>query len=339
MYKISVIIPVYNAKNHIKTCFDSLFKQSDTNFQIICVNDGSTDNSLNILNEYAKNDCRIKVVSQKNEGPGSARNEGLKYARGEYILFLDIDDYLELDCIEKLYNIANKKDLDILFYNFIYENKAGTVQKLYDFTPYKDESKKQLIKYMVMGKLPYGQFHLIKTRIIKDNDCRFSTSRRNNEELPFKLKALSCSYNIGFTKYAPYHYIKQKKSASRVFDLNRRKPIDLLIAEIYPILEKELNSKEEIDILLNTMKTSSLLTFCYKYCANTKTSFIKKYKFISTTIKEQLIETEIIKKVDNKLFSYKVKFLYSLIKCKLYSLFIILSRVYYVYDKIRISKT
>ncbi|WP_042683486.1 glycosyltransferase family 2 protein [Anaerosalibacter massiliensis] len=337
MYRISIVIPVYNGEKYINTCFRSLFNQSDKNFQVICVDDGSTDNSLNILREYEKGNSRIKVISQENSGAGVARNKGLEHVQGEYTLFLDIDDYLELECVEKLYYTVKKDNLDFLFYNFIYENKSGHKLKSYNFNLYKNMPKHKLIKYMIMGRLPYGQFHLIKSKVIRDNNCRFSTNVKNNEELLFKLKALSNSDKIGFTEYAPYHYIKYPISLSKTFDTGGYKNIDLLANDIYPIIKKELSSKKEVDILINTLKTSSLLSFCYRYCISTQTSFISKYKFISKIIKNKLIKTSIIKEVDKDLFTYKVKFLYFLIDFRLYGVFVILSDLYSKFDNIRIS--
>lgn len=91
---ISVIVPVYNAEKYLKTCLDSLISQTYTNFEVLCVDDGSTDHSLDILRFYEKKDNRIKVFIQENAGPAAARNKALQYASGNYISFVDADDYL-----------------------------------------------------------------------------------------------------------------------------------------------------------------------------------------------------------------------------------------------------
>ena len=113
MVDISVIIPVYNLEKYISECLDSLLNQTFKDFEIICVNDGSKDSSLAILEEYAKADARIKVMSQDNGGAGSARNSGLKLAKGKYIQFLDGDDYFEFNMLEVLYNLAERYNADI----------------------------------------------------------------------------------------------------------------------------------------------------------------------------------------------------------------------------------
>lgn len=116
---ISVIIPVYNVENYLRQCLDSILNQTYTDFEVICVNDGSTDNSLNILNEYAQKDSRIKVISQKNKGPSKARNVGLKHANSEYICFIDSDDKIEPDFFEKLYAVKDMSDLITVKINYL----------------------------------------------------------------------------------------------------------------------------------------------------------------------------------------------------------------------------
>lgn len=104
MIKISVIIPVYNVENYLEECLDSVLNQTLREIEIICIDDGSTDNSLNILKNYEKRDKRIIILKQKNLGAGAARNTGLKVARGKYISFLDADDFFELTMLKKVFD-------------------------------------------------------------------------------------------------------------------------------------------------------------------------------------------------------------------------------------------
>ena len=114
MTKVSVIIPVYNTEKYLRECLESVISQTFTDIEIICVNDGSTDSSLAILEEYASNDKRIKVLKQKNKGAGSARNFGLKYATGEFLSFLDSDDFFENNFIEQMYSKAKETNADLV---------------------------------------------------------------------------------------------------------------------------------------------------------------------------------------------------------------------------------
>ena len=99
--KVSVIIPVYNSSEYIRHCLDSLLSQTLEDIEILCVDDGSTDDSLSILEEYSRKDERVRVLTQENAGAGAARNHGLREARGKYLSFLDSDDYFEPDMLEK----------------------------------------------------------------------------------------------------------------------------------------------------------------------------------------------------------------------------------------------
>ena len=114
--KVSVIIPIYNVQNYLITCIESIVNQTLKEIEIICVNDGSTDDSLFILKEYSKKDNRIMIINQRNRGLSEARNTGIKYSKGEFIYFLDSDDYLEKNALFELYNYAKKFNLDIIYF-------------------------------------------------------------------------------------------------------------------------------------------------------------------------------------------------------------------------------
>lgn len=116
MVKISIIVPVYNTEPYLGQCLDSIINQTLEDIEIICVNDGSTDNSLSVLEEYASKDNRIRIINQENKGQGFARNNGLKNVNGEYVLFVDSDDWIEINTCEVLYKKANELDLDMLFF-------------------------------------------------------------------------------------------------------------------------------------------------------------------------------------------------------------------------------
>jgi len=124
MPKVSVIIPVYNVEKYLRECLDSVINQTLKDIEIICINDGSTDNSLQILKEYEKKDSRIKIINKENGGYGKAMNIGLDNATGEYIGIVEPDDYIKLDMYEVLYNKAVENDVDLIkadFYRFVYD--------------------------------------------------------------------------------------------------------------------------------------------------------------------------------------------------------------------------
>lgn len=114
--KISIIVPVYNVQQYLHQCVDSLLEQDIKNYEIILIDDGSTDLSSEIVDEYANKDKKIKSIHKMNGGLGSARNAGIKVSKGKYILFVDSDDYLEKNCLSKMLGVAEQNDLDILLF-------------------------------------------------------------------------------------------------------------------------------------------------------------------------------------------------------------------------------
>lgn len=138
MVKISVIIPVYNVEDYLKECLDSICNQSFEDIEIICVDDGSTDSSLNILKDYESGDNRINIISQENQGAGAARNVGLTYSQGDYVYFADGDDYLELTALEKLYELSIAKNADFIIFkiNNFFEETGEVMDDDYYNMPY-----------------------------------------------------------------------------------------------------------------------------------------------------------------------------------------------------------
>ena len=131
MVKVSVIMPVYNASDYLEDSINGILNQSLKDLELICVDDGSKDNSLEILNDFAAKDSRVKVYHQENRGGGAARNVALSYATGEYLYCMDADDELDLNALKELYKIATKKDLDfIMFRATNYDVDTGVSQKI-----------------------------------------------------------------------------------------------------------------------------------------------------------------------------------------------------------------
>lgn len=129
--KVSIIIPVYNVEDYLQECLDSICGQTLRDIEIICINDGSTDDSLRILEEFAAEDKRIIIVSQRNKGLSGARNTGVLFATGEYIYFIDSDDYIDKTALEYLYKEAKKDALDILYFDGISFSESQNLKTKY----------------------------------------------------------------------------------------------------------------------------------------------------------------------------------------------------------------
>ena len=149
---ISIIIPVYNAEQYLDMCLTSVCNQTYTNLEIIVVNDGSSDCSLDIIKKYAKQDSRIIVLNQKNQGVSYARNSGLEIATGEYIIFLDSDDWITNDCCEAAFREAESSKADVVFWSYIreYEKKSKTTLLFDDAAiHWNSQNIKKLYKRMI----------------------------------------------------------------------------------------------------------------------------------------------------------------------------------------------
>lgn len=154
MTKISVIVPIYNVEKYLEQCLESIINQTLKDIEIICINDGSTDNSLNILNKYATKDKRIKIINQENKGLGATRNVGIKLAKGEYISFIDSDDFLELTTYEETYKISKENNLDFLMFRLInYDDEKDEyyTSNYYDMSKIANTVGDEIFNYKDLG--------------------------------------------------------------------------------------------------------------------------------------------------------------------------------------------
>lgn len=139
--KVSILVPIFNVEKYLKQCLDSLVSQSLKDIEIICINDGSTDSSPEIIQSYAKDDPRFVVINKTNSGYGDSMNKGLEKARGEYIGIVESDDWVDLDMFENLYNIAEKNNVDVVKSNFYFYSGLGNTSKKFQLVNYVDSEK------------------------------------------------------------------------------------------------------------------------------------------------------------------------------------------------------
>lgn len=187
MRKISVIIPCFNAELYIRQCVDSVLNQTMNDIEIICVDDGSTDNTVSILNEYAQRDCRVKVLCQKNEFAGIARNKGMEIATGEYLAFLDADDYYACDGLEKAYLVASANEVDVLkLSSYLHDNKTGEITTNAHYSHERFAPKNEIVKFAdapekLSSLADVAWNGLYKRSFIEDNNIKFNNLRCVND--------------------------------------------------------------------------------------------------------------------------------------------------------------
>ncbi|MFV0255156.1 MAG: glycosyltransferase family 2 protein [Erysipelotrichaceae bacterium] len=198
--KISVIVPVYNAQKYIARCVSSLLAQSYRSFEIIFVNDGSSDNSEELLKSYHSDDISITIINQENGGQASARNQGIKQAKGEFLCFVDIDDYVHSDLLLKLITQLEKENADLVWCDafIVKDNKViGTLDT--NITHHNDCKK----DYILHNASPWRK--LIRASIIKDHDLLFPNIRFY-EDLAVVPAYSSYSNKISYLDEPLYYY-------------------------------------------------------------------------------------------------------------------------------------
>ena len=210
---ISIIVPVYNTEKYLSACIDSILKQSFKNFELILVNDGSTDNSKIICDEYAKTDSRIRVVNTENQGVSAARNTGITCSRGEYICFVDSDDTLDKDYLCILSSqIIQSNDLVLCGY---YVEKDSTVENEIIFSNNKyDVIDKNQIFFIVEKYLFSAPWcKIFKSSIIKGNNIKFCEDMSLGEDLVFNFDYLNYVNKIFIINKCLYHYSTDNASS------------------------------------------------------------------------------------------------------------------------------
>lgn len=226
---ISVIVPVYNAENYLKECLDSIIKQTYQNLEIILVDDGSLDKSGEICDEYAVVDNRIKVIHRENAGVSVARNTGIDRATGEFIAFVDSDDYLTETMFQKLYEKIGDNDISICRFAYEYRDKTVYYQEdnLFPFTekPYyfeyimADKYNKSYPDRIICDKI-FGSVcrTLFKRKIIVNNNIRFTKGMKIAEDRLFLIEYCSYCNKAGLVDEYLYHYRADvENSATSVF--------------------------------------------------------------------------------------------------------------------------
>lgn len=252
---ISVIVPVYNVEKYITQCVDSLLSQTYKDFEIILVDDGSTDSSGKICDDYAKNNLNIQVIHKINQGLGLARNTGLQYASGEYVTFVDSDDYVSPTLLENLYQGIQEKDVNVClggykkindFGDILYEEKYNT--KIYNQISYTNEA---FIK--MLGSLPNKHDSirmsvwnaLYDMSIIKKNNIIFPSERELiSEDLIFDFYYYQYVKKCKLLNNSDYYYRTNPNSLTMSYRKDRFKKTMVFYQHLNKLMENSSFSNE-----------------------------------------------------------------------------------------------
>lgn len=305
MAKISVVVPVYNVEKYLKECIDSIINQTLEDIEIICVNDGSTDSSLEILNDYAKKDSRIIVINKSNSGYGHTMNMGLNAATGEYVGIIESDDFADKNMFEDLYKLAKEYDADIVkgdWYNYWSKNKfARKNNRISSAKALKLTNSKQDKSLLRINPSVWSAIY--KKEFLNKYNIRFlETPGASYQDLAFSFKIFALAERVILTDKAYLYYRQDNmnssvKSKTKVYCVcDEYEEIDRFL-EQYPDLKFEFKVQEEIN------RYNGYVSSVLRIDDSVKPEFVKVF---SDHFKEEyntgLLGNEFFKKINKKEF-------------------------------------
>ena len=304
MPKFSIIIPVYNVEKYIKKCLDSVFTQTEKDYEVIVVNDGTKDNSMDIVKNYD-----VKIVNQKNQGLSEARNTGLKNAKGEYILFLDSDDYIEKDLLKELNkSIKNKPDL----VRFQIREVFDAYKKDYNELSFTNKSGPEAFSIICNYHFVENAWaYLYKKSYLEENNFTFKKGTIHEDFGLVPLVIMKAS-NVNSISYIGYNYVQREGSimSQKNYEKTKKKVDDFY--NHYLFLIKEIDKTELDSKVFKSFISNSLIL---KICELEGNDY-KQYKKL---LKEQGVYDNILvdttsRKIKKTLFKLSPKITNKIIK-------------------------
>ena len=257
--KISIIIPIYKVEKYLRFCLDSLSVQTLKDIEIICVNDGSPDNCGEILKKYEKNDKRFYIINQENLGSGPARNNGLDHAKGEFVGFVDPDDWVSPNYFEILYNRATICGADI--------SATANIIKVHKYQTKKSvgfQNKKIIVSVEKRKNLIYRSGivwnKVFKKKLVDKYNIRFAETKSTGQDNTFNIIALATANKIATTTIGTYFYRVRSESA-----INSRSLKDIGIVKIYKDIFSQIKNLNLGENYLKIIKKRALKDFGNTY--------------------------------------------------------------------------
>ena len=283
--KISIIVPVYNVEEYLPRCLDSLKNQTLRDIEIICVNDGSTDNSLEILMAYAKKDARINVIDKPNGGVSSARNCGLNIANGEYIGFVDPDDYVDITMYESMYNQAKKLDSEIVVCNSIRHNEwdnrhwkinyfckpKSKTESIKVDAPVEQNIKKDVFLDTLLCVPSHAWNKIYKKEFLAKNKIKFPNFDCY-EDCIFTVECYSKAENLSYIDKPFYFYMVRNNSTTRKLNT-----LHIMFSQMLNIIKKYLIENDLYEKLKFNFEYFSIMNFIWIYQRYDNTKELCKY--------------------------------------------------------------
>lgn len=273
--KVSIIIPIYKAEKYLKKCLDSVIEQTYKNIEIILIDDGSPDDSGKICNQYSEIDRRIVTIHSENRGVSNARNTGVKKATGEYITFIDADDYISNNYIEVLQRllIENKADISIIGNDERYDGSVIKISEKFKGILTSEETIGKILEEKYITSVCWGKMYTKK--IIKNSQIQFDSTLKIGEDFKFMMQVLeNCSQIAVDTTQNLYHYRLNEDSVTQQINRDNDwiKEIDLS-KEIMHWIQYQY-PKLEIKAIQRYIRVN--ITFCIKGIKDKKNNNIKE---------------------------------------------------------------
>lgn len=293
--KVSVVIPVYNAESFLPRCISSLVNQTLKDCEFIFVNDGSRDGSKAVIERFGCCDKRIRVISQQNGGVSHARNTGIRHARGEYIGFVDVDDYVAFDMFYNLYKAAVEEDCDMVASNFQVRQDGALIMAKYPFPTNKKLSRAYIREQVLPYMLRSDDFNtactkLYRRELLASRGIVFPEGVKLGEDGMFNMAFLSVAESMRYLNYAGYHYCEVEGSATRnaaKTDYYQR------VLEVYqaepPSVYLEVMAPRDISRLKSIKLISNVLDNIHIYMNETSLPLRSRLRYIKGMVAHQAV--------------------------------------------------
>lgn len=313
---ITVIVPVYNAEKFLNECLNSILNQTFQNYEVIAINDGSLDNSMSILMEFQEKYRNLIVIDKENEGVSATRNLGIKKAKGEYILFIDSDDYIELNMLEKMYQQVIVHRAEIVTAKIAMEDEVGNWKSLikYDYNEDKYINSNESLRLLWVGVISGHVCNkLIKKDLFLMNNIEFPVGLLY-EDTPIVIKLFNCIKRQAFVNKELYHYVQRENSITKI---NSLKAINDQLQAI-DLIENKYNHKIESSYKEYQIFLVNQLYYNYSLRKGMDLSLIdrKEYKNYEKKFKSYLNKVRWMDFICNKHFGNKEKIKLLLLKTK-----------------------
>ncbi len=295
---ISVIVPIYNTELYLGKCIQSIIKQTYSELEILLINDGSIDHSLDICYNFAKKDNRIRVFTKKNTGVSNTRNLGIQKSKGEYILFIDSDDFIDIDYISKMYQEIEKNDYEMIISGMTF---CDVQEKIIKKELYKINNQELLLDEIMEDVINTLYFcsackTLIKKSLIDHHHIRFNEQLSFGEDFMFSYQLLKASKKIGYLSDTGYYYRQNNMSLTHETNIEKIKKYfcDSLIV---------FSQFDDSVLVANRIYTKLNITI--RKLASIDQINYKKFKTLTLDILKLYQEAKISKDVDINLIDYE----------------------------------